>query len=146
MGLLNACSPESVNDLEKAEWLLGIWENKSAEGISYESWRRISNREYAGKSYTVQNGDTVIFESIRLVQEPRGLWYIPAVKDQNKGLPVRFKGKSVSETEAVFENPEHDFPQIISYKKIGANALEAEISGTLQGKEQKQTFRMKRVK
>ena len=46
----------------------------------------------------------------------------------------------------VFENPQHDFPQIISYTKINADSLVAEISGSKNGQELKQTFPMKRVK
>jgi len=61
-------------------------------------------------------------------------------------LPVRFATKTISETQLVFENPQHDFPQTISYTKITADSLVAEISGTKNGHERKQIFPMKRVK
>ena len=80
------------------------------------------------------------------LQEQNNLFYIPNVNNQNGGLPVRFATKTVSDMELVFENPQHDFPQIISYTKINADSLVAEISGTINGKERKQTFPMKRVK
>ncbi|MBY0432721.1 MAG: hypothetical protein K2U26_01275, partial [Cyclobacteriaceae bacterium] len=90
--------------------------------------------------------DTTIFETVRLLQEKNSLFYIPQVKNQNGGLPVRFKEKQISDNELVFENPEHDFPQTISYTKITADSLVAEISGTKNGKERRQKFPMKRVK
>ena len=90
--------------------------------------------------------DTIVFENIRLVQEKEGIFYIPVVKNQNDGLPVRFVAKTISDTKLIFENPEHDFPQIISYTKISSDSLVAEISGTKNGQIQRQTFRMKRVK
>jgi len=38
----------------------------------------------------------------KLVQEQTGLFYIPTVKNQNEGLPVRFAAKTISETQLVF--------------------------------------------
>jgi len=80
-----------------------------------------------------------------LMKENSDLFYVPKVKDQNNGQEVRFKGKIISQTQLVFENPEHDFPQMITYKKINADSLVAEISGTTNGKTEKQAFSLKRV-
>lgn len=110
-------------------------------------------RSFLGKCYLLQlrveskkEKDTIVFENIQFVQEQGRLFYIPTVKNQNNGLPVRFSSKTISETQLVFENPEHDFPQIISYTKISADSLVVEILGTKNGQETKQNFPMKRVK
>lgn len=132
--------------ISKAEWLIGTWENKTRRGTIYESWVKTGETELAGKSFMIKDKDTIVFENIKLVQEPGGLFYIPTVKGQNQGLPVRFKGRSISETQLIFENPAHDFPQIISYTKISADSLVAEISGMRNGQERKQQFPMRRVK
>lgn len=144
--LLCAWTTNQINDIKKAEWLIGTWENKTPKGSVYETWNKISDTEFAGKSYIVKEKDTIVFENIRLVQEQDGLFYIPIVKNQNGGLPVRFATKTISETQLVFENPQHDFPQIISYTKITSDSLIAEISGTKNGQERRQIFSMKRVK
>jgi len=143
--VLCAWTTKQIND-KKAEWLIGTWENKTPKGSVYETWDKTNETEFAGKSYIVNEKDTIAFENIRLVQEQDGLYYIPTVKNQNNGLPVRFATKTISETQLVFENPQHDFPQIITYTKINANSLVAEILGVKNGKERKQTFPMKRVK
>lgn len=134
------------NEIKKAEWLIGIWENKTSRGSIYESWTKINEGELSGKSFIVQESDTVTFETIKLVQEQQKLYYIPTVKNQNGGLPVRFEIKNISDSEMVFENQQHDFPQIIIYRKINADSLLAQISGTKNGKERIQQFPMKRVK
>lgn len=144
--VLSAWTMKLTNDITKAKWLIGTWENKTPKGSIYETWSKISNNEFSGKSYIVKEKDTIVFENIRLVQEQGGLFYIPTVKNQNDGLPVRFALKTISETQLVFENPQHDFPQIISYTKIISDSLVAEISGTKNGQERKQAFSMKRVK
>ncbi|ODS72052.1 MAG: hypothetical protein ABS46_21105 [Cytophagaceae bacterium SCN 52-12] len=131
--------------IRKAEWLLGIWENKTPKGSIYESWNKISDDELFGKSYILKEKDTIVFESIRLVQEKDSLFYIPTVGNQNDGLPVRFAVKRISDMEMAFENLQHDFPQLISYTRIGADSLVAEISGIKGGQERKQTFPMRRI-
>ena len=144
--LLFAWTIKQTNGIEKAGWLIGTWENKTAKGSLYETWSKTNDNEYSGKSYAVKEKDTIVFENIRIVQEQDGLFYIPIVKIQNDGLAVRFTIKIISETQLVFENPQHDFPQIISYTKIGMDSLVAEISGIKNGQERKQAFPMKRVK
>jgi len=146
LAVLCAWTTKQTSDITKAEWLIGTWENKTQRGSIYETWSKTNDNEYSGMSYIIKEKDTVVFENIRLVQEQDGLFYIPTVKNQNYGLPVRFTAKTISESQLVFENPKHDFPQIISYTKISADSLVAEISGTKNGQERKQTFPMKRVK
>lgn len=143
--ILYVWTMKQTNNINKAEWLVGTWENKTPNGSIYETWSKISDYELAGKSYVVKEKETIVFENIRLVQEKDGLIYIPTVKDQNGGLPVRFTSTKISDTELVFENPQHDFPQIITYISIGADSLVAEISGTNNGHQRKQTFPMKRL-
>lgn len=144
--LLIAWTVKQTNDIKKAEWLIGTWENKTPKGSIYETWNKTNDNEFSGKSYIIKEKDTIVFENIRLVQEQDGLFYIPTVKSQNDALPIRFAVKTISETELVFENKQHDFPQIISYTKITSDSLVAEISGIKNGKERKQEFPMKRLK
>ena len=143
---INACSSEKTQNIQQADWLIGTWESVTSEGSSYEAWKKISHTEFRGQSYMLKGTDTVVFETIQLIQEQSDLYYIPKVKDQNKGQAVKFKAKTISQTQLVFENPEHDFPQLIGYNKINSDSLVAEISGTTDGKNEKQTFALKRVK
>ena len=48
--------------------------------------------------------------------------------------------------EAVFENPEHDFPQRIICRLGDDGSLNARIEGKRNGKEKEMDFLMKRVK
>lgn len=148
IGVILLCSwgLQETHEIKKAAWLIGSWENKAPRGSIYETWIKVSDTEFSGKSYILNEKDTVVFEDIRILQEGQKLFYIPTVKHQNDGLPVRFVLKAISDTAMVFENLQHDFPQVISYTKTGANALIAEISGMKNGQERKQTFPMKRIK
>ncbi|NND31465.1 MAG: SnoaL-like domain-containing protein [Saprospiraceae bacterium] len=127
------------------EWLLGTWENETSSGLIYEKWTQISPSEYQGKSYAIKGVDTIIFETLRIVAKDKGILYIPAVRDQNKGNPVVFESSYISPGKFIVEAPEHDFPQVISYTQIAPDRLVAEISGpSKDGQWKYQTFAMKR--
>jgi len=131
--------------LEKVSWLAGRWENKSPEGNASEIWVRENDSTYRGESYFVIGNDTVSRENIELIERAGKVYYIPVMQDQNGGKPVRFTLTSSSNDFLLFENPEHDFPQKISYKFLGKDKAIAEISGVLEGKEASQQFPMQRV-
>lgn len=147
-GLIMLCNygAHAQSQIKKAEWLTGTWENKTSRGNLYEEWKKINNYEFTGKSYMLKEKDTIVFETLRLVAEGNTLFYIPTVKNQNDGKPVKFALKTLSDTQMVFENPQHDFPQVITYTKIRPDSLVAEISGSRNGQQRKQVFPMRKVK
>ena len=76
-------SLQPKNEIKNAEWLIGTWENKTPNGTIYETWAKVSDIEFSGKSYMLKEKDTIVFETIRLIQENNNLFYIPKVKNQN---------------------------------------------------------------
>lgn len=97
-------SLQQKSEINNAEWLIGTWENKTPNGSIYETWSKESDIEFSGKSYMFKEKDTIVFETIRLIQEQNSLFYIPKVKNQNDNMPVRFKAKTASSNELIFEN------------------------------------------
>lgn len=134
------------NEIEKANWLIGQWQNNSPEGNATEVWDKLNDSTFIGKSYFVVGKDTVSSETIRLEQNGSELFYIPTVKEQNAGQPVKFTLTNSSNNQLVFENSKHDFPQKISYTKISKDSLLAEISGIMEGKQNSQNFPMTKIK
>lgn len=136
----------NFSELEKANWLLGEWQNNSPEGNATEVWEKENDSTFVGESYFVIGKDTVSSESISLQQNDKDLFYIPTVKGQNNKQPVKFALTLSTNNLLVFENPKHDFPQKISYTQITNDSLLAEISGMMNGKQNSQNFPMTRVK
>lgn len=145
VGLISSLTFQSNKKLEELDWLIGTWKISTSRGTSYETWIKKSDLEFCGKSFGVKDQDTIVFETIRLIQEKDQLFYIPTVENQNENKPVWFALKTKSDNEWVFENPEHDFPQRIRYARITEDSLIAEISGSKNGRERKQLFPMRRV-
>ena len=138
--LISSCS-----SLNKASWLLDTWESQTSRGSVYEVWTKEGKQELVAKSYKLNGTDTILLETVQIVKENGQLYYIPTVSTQNEGKPVRFSLVEMTKTTFTFENPEHDFPQTISYRKIGKDSLIAEIAGTRKGKESRRRFPMRRV-
>lgn len=114
--------------LKDMQWILGKWGQSEAPGVvSFEEWKMVNDKQFAGKAYTIKNEDTAFSETLELVQEADGIYYIPTISAEQG--PVRFKLTTSSPNSAVFENPAHDFPQTIAYKSTEDTILHARISG-----------------
>jgi hypothetical protein len=153
LGIFSSCKKETKTEaliktypkLAKAEWFIGEWENKSAEGELTERWKKENDSVYLGESYfVVGQNDTVFAEHVRLVEANGKLAYIVTVPGQNKELPVSFEMTSATGNQITFENPKHDFPNKIIYNLVEKDSLIAEISGIKNGKPNTERFVMKK--
>lgn len=131
--------------LSKAAWLTGTWKHISTGGAIYENWKKESENTLVGMSYTVKEGDTIVFETIQLTEKNDSLLYIPKVKYQNDEQPVIFTATIITNEKMVFRNDQHDFPQIISYTKITKDSMVAEISGSAEGILKSRAYPMVRI-
>lgn len=144
--LLASCQTKSEKNFDKLEqmnWLIGQWENKTPEGRLTETWTKDNDSTFSGQAYfIVKEKDTVHSESIVLTQVDEDLIYRPTVKGQNNEKPVDFKLTTDVANSFAFENPKHDYPQKITYKKVNEKALVATISGLQQGKQSSESYPM----
>ncbi|RFM34475.1 DUF6265 family protein [Chitinophaga silvisoli] len=132
----------SIQDLG---WLQGTWQQDKQNYTLYESWHKQDDSTMVSASYYLKGKDTIWLERVRLEQRLDKLTYIAAVNGQNNEQPVGFTLVEGNATRLVFENPDHDFPQRITYTFHAPDSLIAEISGTLKGKAVKRQFPMKRM-
>lgn len=130
--------------LEKANWLVGEWENTTKDGLMTEKWIKENDSTFTAKSCFITKKDTLHLESVVMKQKGDSLYYIPTIKTQNEGKPVHFKMIDATENQLVFENKTHDFPQKIIYIKVSNNNLIAEISGIKDGEEIRESYPMKK--
>ena len=144
-----SCKDSDASEKEKikaANWLLGNWGSKAADGTLTEYWKKVNDSTFQAQSYFVKEKDTLHFESITLQQKGEILTYTATVEGQNDDKPVAFLLTTATEKQMVFENPKHDYPQKISYTQITPDSLVAKISGIQQGKPSSEQFSMKKIK
>jgi hypothetical protein len=121
-------------------WLAGTWKIDTGRGFIVEKWKSVNDSTLTGRSFFVKaQGDSVLQESLELSLR-KGQWtFTSTVQGQNNNQPVSFRVIFARGTEFISENPEHDFPQRIAYRRV-KNNLFASIEGRKNGKFGKQNF------
>lgn len=126
---LLANPPSSAADerIEPLVWLAGTWlrtdlsEDRSGE----ERWWLDEDGNLTGLG-TSRRGDTVVFqERLRIEVRDGQLHYVADVSGNPH--PVYFRLTELDDDSFAFENPEHDFPQRIAYRRVGDELL-AQVS------------------
>jgi hypothetical protein len=118
-------------DLVKLSWLVGCWASDGAESGSGEHWTSVAGKGLLGISNTIRQGKIVESERMEIGYLPDGkLAFTAHPSGQASAV---FTLLRITETEAVFENVEHDFPQRVAYAKDGESKLRARIEGTQDG-------------
>ncbi len=125
--IISMAESQEKTPMRKLLWIVDSW--VSADGgdsRSYEEWKVTGDNLYEGSSKTIKNGEVVFRESLKIENTPDGICYIADVP--HNPAPVKFLLTGVSDSSAVFENPEHNFPKKITYLLEDGN-LHAFIEG-----------------
>jgi hypothetical protein len=141
-GVLCQTTKSSLADLG---WIGGCWEMSIPERNLQinEQWMKPAGGMMIGAGRTVKAGKTVDHEFLRIVEDVDGIFYV--AKPTGNKEETRFKLIRASASEIVFENPTHDFPQRVMYKREG-DKLNARIEGIKDGKPRGIDFPYVRVK
>jgi hypothetical protein len=120
--------PQELNTLA---WLAGCWQREGGEPGSVEHWLAPAGGTMLGISRTVKNGRTVEHEFLQIRSNAEGrLVYIALPSRQREAT---FTATGVDGGAVSFENPQHDFPQRISYRLLPGDRLAARIEGQRGG-------------
>lgn len=102
--------------LADISWISGDWQTAPGGRRQIEEhWTAAAGGSMMGVSRTVADYKTVEFEYLRIEQRADGIFYVAHPKARCPGTD--FKLTRASATEAIFENPQHDFPKRIIYRK-----------------------------
>lgn len=146
---LTSCTPtEKENPFGDLSRIEGDWKMSGSDDpendFLLESWRKVNDTLYIGKSYEVIKNDSTLTETIQLVATAGEIFYIPTVTNQNDGQPVSFKLIKKEGNTFIFDNPEHDFPTTISYELKSDHEMNASIAGTIKGEPRSMEFYYKK--
>ncbi len=106
-------------------WLAGHWCSQAATEQGEEYWWPAAGGMMMGMSRSVATGKKTQFEFLRIETIDRVPTYIAL--PQGKG-ETAFPRTGGGQFWVRFENPAHDFPQRIEYRRSG-DALQAKIAG-----------------
>jgi Domain of unknown function (DUF6265) len=128
------------HNLSELAWLAGNWQtDTNGRLVSDEHWALADGGIMIGMSRTVAAGDKLAsFEFLRIEQRGEDIFYVANVKGRCPATD--FKLTRLSGQEAVFENPEHDFPKRIIYRKKSSTEMTASIDAGEGTKSQEYSF------
>lgn len=129
--LVSTAATAAEPEIGQLAWLAGCWASDGAEPGSEERWMPLAGGTMLGVSRTIRQGKTVAFEFMEIRHLPDGkLAFVAHPSGQDTTV---FTALRASDSEVVFENPEHDFPQRVAYAKDGESKLRARIEGSEGG-------------
>jgi hypothetical protein len=121
--------PPSGGDITSLAWLTGCWSLARPNGETEEHWMAPKGGTMLGMSRTVRHGKTVEYEFLQIRLDAGRLAY----EARPSGQPAAvFPLKTLEADAVVFENPSHDFPQRVIYRRT-ADGIAARIEGRVNG-------------
>ena len=121
--------------LAQLAWLAGDWSGTMGRSSIEERWTPAAGGSMLAVSRTIKDDRLAAFEFLRIVERDGSLVYIA---QPNGRPPTEFTLTRIDAESATFENPSHDFPNMIRYTRRPDGSLEARVSGA--GGERPQTF------
>ena len=114
--------------IEGLAWISGDWQSAAGGRAQFEEhWTLPAGDTMIGMGRTVAGGKTVEFEFLRIEQRGDDIYY---VANPNGNCPqTDFKLTRLTPQEVIFENPTHDFPKRVMYRKNSDGSLLASIDG-----------------
>ena len=129
-----SAAPDDTPACDDLEWIVGTW--VSEDGSNTERWSRGESLVLVGDNVTVKNGEVVHREELRIERTAAGMDYRAAPSGQR---PNSFTLTTCGSQWATFTDPEHDWPQSITYRRDG-NALTATVEGPQNGRTRTETW------
>lgn len=136
-GLAAAATTATVADLG---WMAGTWVQERNGVTTREVWLSPMGGAMAGLTQTNRAGRPVQIEYASITTSDKGPVFTAIVGGQG---PTAFILKPGSTDTLVFENPQHDFPQRVIYRRCEAD-LCARIEGAMDGKPASMDWRYRR--
>ena len=131
------------DQLTRLRWLAGCWELQRGNHTTIEMWMSPAGGLMLGASRTIVGGAVREFEAVRLSVRDGRMVYTATPSGQAQ---AEFMAVAVGDSGFTVENPAHDFPQRIIYKRRGADSLLARIEGNTSGGPRGVDYPMRRVR
>lgn len=127
----------AADPLAALGWLAGAWHAKRADGSHVEEvWSTPNGESLIGSGRNVSGGKTTFFELLRIEARSDGVFY---VAQPMGGEKTEFRRVPGPDDALVFENPEHDFPRRVSYRRV-PEGVRVRIEGATADRAEEWTY------
>ena len=123
LGIASSAVAQTAS-IKDVAWLQGCWEQRDGDRVVEERWMPPRAGGMIGVGRTTRGEKLIEHEYIVLTERDGRLAYEAHPSGQ---ATATFMSRPMAGHEVVFEDPTHDFPQRVHYKRT-ATGLDAEIS------------------
>jgi hypothetical protein len=139
--LIGSTAAAQTRSLADVQWMVGCWERTTRTGKGVELWSAPQGGMMMGVAYAVTDTSVREGEQLRMWVSGDTLVYEAHPSSQARTL---YKTTVPVSGEVTFENPQHDFPQRIVYRRVGTDSLIARIEGDRANRMRPITYPFKR--
>jgi hypothetical protein len=143
-----AAPASDISSVKSVSWLYGCWGGSVNQRNFREQWMPMRGNTMLGIGSTEFQDKLASYEYLRIEGRPDGVFYVALPSGQKEAA---FKLVSIvnddreGATIYTFANPEHDFPQKITYRRGAEGWLYAMIEGKLNGQDRQVTYPYRRI-
>lgn len=117
---------DGISQIINLDFLVGTWKKEGSE--FFEHWDKLDENTIKGIAYQLKDNQINVEEYLTISKSKKGTFYLANVLNQNSGKAIGFK-LTQSDSVFIFENPKHDFPTKIIYKKINDTKISIHVMG-----------------
>jgi hypothetical protein len=144
LGGLVARAEDPSPPLSMLEFMSGCWRGAAGKGATIEEYyTRPSANVMLGVTRYLRGDRVTGFEFTSFVREDSAIVVTPRPEGQE---PAQFRMTRLDKKNAVWENPRHDFPRLIAYRRLPGDTLVARIEGPGPQGTQSEEWRMTRIR
>lgn len=137
-----------TDSMAELSWLYGCWGGKVNGRDFREQWMPLRGNTLLGIGSTEFEQKLSSYEYLRIESRADGIFYVALPSEQKEAafkLVSAMKDDRDKSSTFTFENPQHDFPQRIVYRRGTEGWLYATIEGKLQGQDRQVTYPYRRI-
>ena len=132
-GLLAGAAPAPASDpgpLEPLRFMAGCWRGSSGDRVIEEHYTTPSANLILGMTRYTRHGVATGYEFATIAWKDSAIVLTPRPEGQQ---PVPFRLTRMERSSAMWENPAHDFPTRIAYRRVPGDTLVARVEGPGEG-------------
>lgn len=131
VALAQAPAPRDVTaSLDALAWMAGFWTGSEGGTRTEELWLPPAGGVMLGVHRDVSPEGRFFFEYLRIEDTPDGIVYFASPGGRSPATPFALTHSGPQR--AVFENPDHDFPQRLEYA-VGNGTMTVQADGVVRG-------------
>ncbi|PSL45544.1 hypothetical protein CLV51_104249 [Chitinophaga niastensis] len=139
-GSLRVAGQASTADFRFLDKLAGTWKMSTRKSTIVETWNRVNDSTWYGKTWRVVGADSAVQQSMQLTRRGDDIYFIPAYEGRPTLAPIRLKLRVLKQIGFVAEDLHNDFPRKITYRFRDAHHLDARVEGERDGTTEEYIF------